>query len=141
MTTTGRKTWGVAFGVLAGCGLVAVGLGTSVLWLVWLGVALALVALCAWPLLGMGRDRNDPGPDSTLEGADRSPRATGGDVEPEDADQHSTTGPSRNDTFVGRVAGSDTGSEETGGAERRSWEGEERGRGEGLDRPPGGHSR
>jgi hypothetical protein len=113
--------WGIAAGVLAGAVLIALGLGLDVLWLVWLGFALALLTLCLWLALGRKRGREEPEDDVSLEEDSRSPRATGGDVEPGGADQHSTTGTSRNDLFVGRVAGADTGAEETTGAEKRSW--------------------
>ncbi|SFB19032.1 hypothetical protein SAMN05216266_10610 [Amycolatopsis marina] len=122
MTRTRRNSWAVAVGVLAGAGLVAVGIGVDVLWLVWLGVALALLALCLWPVLSARSGREEPEADPGLEEPSRSPRAVGGEAAPEDADQHSTTAPSANATFVGRVSGADTGAEEVTGAERRSWD-------------------
>lgn len=122
MTHTRRNSWAVAGGVLAGAGLVAVGLGVDVLWLVWVGVALALLALCLWPLLSVRSGREEPQADPGLEEPSRSPRAVGGEAAREDTDQHSTTGPSANDTFVGRVSGADSGAEEATGAERRSWD-------------------
>jgi hypothetical protein len=47
-------------------------------------------------------------------------RDTGGVPDPEAPDQHSTTGTTPNETYVGRVAGTDTGYEEETGAERRA---------------------
>jgi hypothetical protein len=47
-------------------------------------------------------------------------RETGGVPDPEKPDQHSTTGTTPNETFVGRVAGADVGYEEETGAERRA---------------------
>ena len=47
-------------------------------------------------------------------------REEGGIPNPEHPDQHTTTGTTRNETFVGRVAGQDVGYAEETGAERRS---------------------
>lgn len=47
-------------------------------------------------------------------------RETGGVEDPQKPDQASTTGPTPNETFVGRVAGTDVGYEEETGAERRA---------------------
>ncbi len=52
--------------------------------------------------------------------AEANARATGGVADPDAADAHSTTGPSTNDTFVGRVAGEDPGDAGITGAEARS---------------------
>lgn len=49
-------------------------------------------------------------------------RETGGVADPSAPDQHSTTGTTPNETYVGRVAGADTGYEGETGAERRSRE-------------------
>ena len=54
-------------------------------------------------------------------------RATGGVDDPAAADAHSTTAPSTNDTFVGRVAGDDAGDTGVTGAEARA-EADQRGR-------------
>lgn len=47
-------------------------------------------------------------------------RATGGEPRVEAADAHSTTAPSPNDTFVGRVSGEDALDTGETGAERRT---------------------
>ena len=47
-------------------------------------------------------------------------RATGGADDPVADDAHSTTAPSTNDTFVGRVAGDDAGDVGVSGAEARA---------------------
>ena len=47
-------------------------------------------------------------------------RATGGVPDPSQPDQHSTTGTTPNDEFVGRVAGQDVGYAEETGAEKRA---------------------
>lgn len=47
-------------------------------------------------------------------------RATGGEPDRSQPDQHSTTGTTPNETFVGRVSGQDVGYAEETGAERRS---------------------
>jgi hypothetical protein len=52
--------------------------------------------------------------------AEAKRRATGGEPDPETGDTHSTTGPSANETFVGRVAGEDAGYAGQTGAEART---------------------
>jgi hypothetical protein len=52
--------------------------------------------------------------------AEATTRATGGETRAEAADAHSTTAPSTNDTFVGRVSGEDSGDAGETGAERRA---------------------
>lgn len=47
-------------------------------------------------------------------------RETGGVDEPEHPDQHTTTGTTPNEEFVGRVSGEDVGAGEETGAERRA---------------------
>lgn len=47
-------------------------------------------------------------------------KPTGGARLPEDPDAHSTTAPSRNETYVGRVSGEDSGDPGETGAERRA---------------------
>lgn len=47
-------------------------------------------------------------------------RDGGGVAEADEADEGSTTGPSPDGDYVGRVAGQDTGFEEESGAERRA---------------------
>ena len=47
-------------------------------------------------------------------------RATGGAEDAPGRDNHSTTGPSHNEVFVGRLAGDDSGYEAETGAERRA---------------------
>jgi hypothetical protein len=62
-------------------------------------------------------------------------RVTGGVPDPTQPDQHSTTGTTPNDEFVGRLAGQDVGAGEETGAERRaaaSGEGSERDEGHAL---------
>ncbi|MGW0330772.1 hypothetical protein ACWD0J_02650 [Streptomyces sp. NPDC003011] len=56
---------------------------------------------------------------ATAEVASGRPQDAGGKPETDAADQHSTTGTTPNETFVGRVAGDDPGSLETG-AEKRA---------------------
>ena len=54
-------------------------------------------------------------------------RATGGVPDPDEPDQHSTTGTTPNDTMVGRVSGQDVGyAGETGAEKRAEWEQEQR---------------
>ncbi|MFP5218140.1 MAG: hypothetical protein ACLGIG_00170 [Actinomycetes bacterium] len=54
-------------------------------------------------------------------------RATGGVPDPDEPDQHSTTGTTPNDTMVGRVSGQDVGyAGETGAEKRAQWEKEQR---------------
>lgn len=57
-------------------------------------------------------------------------RATGGVPDPSQPDQHSTTGTTPNEKFVGRVSGADPGYSEETGAERRAEAEAERGAGE-----------
>jgi hypothetical protein len=47
-------------------------------------------------------------------------RDTGGVPDPDEPDQHTTTGTTPNEKFVGRVAGQDVGYAEETGAERRA---------------------
>lgn len=47
-------------------------------------------------------------------------RPVGGEHRPDADDAHSTTGPSANETFVGRVSGDDSGYAGETGAERRA---------------------
>ena len=47
-------------------------------------------------------------------------RETGGEPDPDQPDQHTTTGTTPNETFVGRVAGQDVGYAGETGAERRA---------------------
>ncbi|HLH47531.1 MAG TPA: hypothetical protein VKV25_10245 [Acidimicrobiales bacterium] len=61
-----------------------------------------------------------PEPDVQREAHEARSRATGGVEDPDAPDQHSTTGTTPNDEFVGRVAGTDAGYEGETGAERRS---------------------
>jgi hypothetical protein len=49
-----------------------------------------------------------------------SSREGGGVANREHPDQHTTTGTTPNETFVGRIAGEDVGSDEETGAERRA---------------------
>jgi hypothetical protein len=63
-----------------------------------------------------------PEPDVQKDSGTARRRDTGGVPDPHAADQHSTTGTTPNETFVGRVAGADTGYEEETGAERRAKE-------------------
>lgn len=59
-------------------------------------------------------------PDVEPDPAQVDTRPTGGVADPDAADAHSTTSPSENDTFVGRVAGEDAGDAGITGAEARS---------------------
>ncbi|SFQ48383.1 hypothetical protein SAMN05421810_10815 [Amycolatopsis arida] len=121
MSVQRRIQVSIALGVLLGAVLVGIGLGVGVPWLTWLGFLVALVALLVWPVFGRQRGRReDAGGSMVVDHEQAGPRATGGRPDPSDADQHSTTGPTPNDVYVGRVAGSDPGSEETTGAERRA---------------------
>jgi hypothetical protein len=52
--------------------------------------------------------------------AEVNTRPTGGEHPPASPDAHSTTGPSANDTFVGRVSGEEAGFADETGAERRA---------------------
>ncbi|HEY2699010.1 MAG TPA: hypothetical protein VGJ45_26370 [Pseudonocardiaceae bacterium] len=64
------------------------------------------------------REGNEP--DVEPDPAQADMRPTGGRADPDAADAHSTTGPSANDTFVGRVAGEDALDVGTTGAEARA---------------------
>jgi hypothetical protein len=59
-------------------------------------------------------------PDVESDPAQPGTGPTGGVSDPDAADAHSTTGPSENETFVGRVAGEDAGDAGITGAEARS---------------------
>lgn len=59
-------------------------------------------------------------PDVQADPAQASTRSAGGVTDPDAADAHSTTSPSENETFVGRVAGEDAGDAGVTGAEARS---------------------
>jgi hypothetical protein len=52
-------------------------------------------------------------------------RQAGGRRSNDEADTHSSTGTSENDTYVGRVAGQDPGFEAETGAEARAWRDQE----------------
>jgi hypothetical protein len=67
----------------------------------------------------MERDPRPGEDDTDRDDAEALSRATGGVPDPDEPDQHSTTGSSPNETFVGRVAGTDVGYEGETGAERR----------------------
>jgi hypothetical protein len=64
--------------------------------------------------------RNGPESDVPLDKAVAWTRAVGGESNPSHPDQHSTTGTTPNETFVGRIAGDDIGYYEETGAERRA---------------------
>jgi hypothetical protein len=68
----------------------------------------------------MPSERNKSEADVQPDEGVASSRATGGVPEPSHPDQHSTTGTTPNETFVGRVQGSDVGYSEETGAERRA---------------------
>jgi hypothetical protein len=68
----------------------------------------------------MPKERNKAEPDVEADEGVASSRATGGVPDPSQPDQHSTTGTTPNETFVGRVTGSDVGYSEETGAERRA---------------------
>lgn len=59
-------------------------------------------------------------PDVEHDPAQANARPTGGAAGPDAPDAHSTTSPSENDTFVGRVSGEDPGDVGVTGAEARS---------------------
>ena len=63
-------------------------------------------------------------PESDVQADDKvaASRATGGVPDESAPDQHSTTGTTPNEKFVGRVAGADPGYSEKTGAERRAEE-------------------
>ncbi|MDL5205017.1 hypothetical protein [Streptomyces sp. ALI-76-A] len=67
---------------------------------------------------GEGTERPSTIPDAAQVDSGR-PDDTGGEPAADAADQHSTTGTTPSETFVGRIAGDDPGSLETG-AERRA---------------------
>jgi hypothetical protein len=64
--------------------------------------------------------RRNPEADAPLDTGVASSRDTGGKPNPDHPDQHTTTGTTPNDEFVGRVSGEDAGYEEETGAERRA---------------------
>ena len=66
-------------------------------------------------------------PDVEPDPAQASARPTGGRTEPDAPGAHSTTGPSANETFVGRVAGDDATDVGMTGAEARAESGDRRG--------------
>jgi hypothetical protein len=66
-----------------------------------------------------GRPTEPSTPAGTAEVHSRRSQDTGGRPNDQAADQHSTTGTTPNETFVGRVAGDDPGYLETG-AEKRA---------------------
>jgi hypothetical protein len=74
------------------------------------------------------REGNEP--DVEPDPAQADARPTGGKADPDAPDAHSTTGPSANDTFVGRVAGEDAIDAGTTGAEARAESGARQ------DKPP-----
>lgn len=109
-----------AVGLVAGVVLALLGIVVAPMWLAWLGFALILLTLCLWPLVGVRRGRVETAEDVALNQRRGSARATGGVPGAGAGEQHSTTSPGPNDTFVGRVAGDDTGTDEVSGAEQRS---------------------
>lgn len=120
-----RRMWwaGTGLGLVVGAVLVILGLGLGITWLVWAG-ALVIVATACLTFVGFRSVREAHGiqteEDVSLDDATASSRPTGGVSAANAANQHSTTGPTPNDTWVGRVAGEDTGSEQVTGAEARS---------------------
>lgn len=78
-----------------------------------------------------------PEPDVQRDDAVAASRSTGGVAHPDHPDQHSTTGTTPNETFVGRVAGADPGYEGETGAERRAAVARD-GSGSGSPAPGGG---
>lgn len=70
--------------------------------------------------LHLFRRKKRPEPDVQADDNVASSRETGGVSSGQHPDQHSTTGPTPNETFVGRVAGADPGYEGETGAERRA---------------------
>lgn len=64
--------------------------------------------------------RRNPEADAPLDTGVASSRDTGGKANPDYPDQHTTTGTTPDDEFVGRVSGEDVGYEEETGAERRA---------------------
>ena len=65
-------------------------------------------------------DAKRPEPDVQRDDKVAASRATGGVEDPAQPDQHSTTGTTPNEKFVGRVGGADPGYAEETGAERRA---------------------
>lgn len=68
----------------------------------------------------MAEDVKRPEPDVQADDKVAASRATGGVPDPTAADQHSTTGTTPNEKFVGRISGADPGYEGETGAERRA---------------------
>ncbi|MFF1301560.1 hypothetical protein [Streptomyces sp. NPDC058307] len=66
-----------------------------------------------------GRGTERPSPAAAAEVGSGRPEDTGGEPRADAADQHSTTGTTTDETFVGRVAGDDPGYLDTG-AEKRA---------------------
>jgi hypothetical protein len=79
-----------------------------------------------------GKGTEPPSTAATAEVGSGRPEDTGGEPEADAADQHSTTGTTPNETFVGRAAGDDPGYLETGAEERA----EQRRGGDIPDTPP-----
>lgn len=71
------------------------------------------------------RRARKPEPDVEADPHQARNRATGGVERPEAPDQHSTTGTTPDDTYVGRVAGTDVGYAGETGAERRAEQGDQ----------------
>ena len=67
-----------------------------------------------------GEDVKRPEADVQRDDQVAASRATGGVPDPSQPDQHSTTGTTPNDKFVGRVGGADPGYAGETGAERRA---------------------
>jgi hypothetical protein len=70
--------------------------------------------------MARGEDVQRPESDVQADHAVAASRATGGVPDESEPDQHSTTGTTVNETFVGRVAGADPGYAGETGAERRA---------------------
>lgn len=68
----------------------------------------------------MAEDVKRPEPDVQADDKVAASRATGGVPDASAPDQHSTTGTTPNEKFVGRVSGADPGYEGETGAERRA---------------------
>lgn len=78
------------------------------------------MSLWSWVRAHLGATPTPPSaPAGTAEVHSGRPQDTGGRPQDEAADQHSTTGTTPNEVFVGRIAGDDPGYLETG-AERRA---------------------
>ncbi|HVW45108.1 MAG TPA: hypothetical protein VHC18_27540 [Amycolatopsis sp.] len=117
---------GTVAGVLAGGALLGLGIGLGHAWLTVLGIVLVLSGLCLWALATYRNQRRAPDSGASEQDVSRDPgvassRVRGGVPDPDAADQHSTTGPTPNQTYVGRITGADIGSAETTGAEKRAW--------------------